>query len=80
MEAIEGLLAASKNRGPLFGRPYNESPTIWGSILGPLIFGISHIEDSSLIKDPSPLPCSFGGVWGLRGTYRGSLKGIVGFL
>ena len=32
-----------KIRGPVFGSPYNKSPAILGSILGPLIVGISHI-------------------------------------
>ena len=37
-------MAVSKHWGPFFGSPYNKSPTIWGSILGPLIFGISHVS------------------------------------
>ena len=36
-------MTVSKNWGPLFGSLCNKSPTIWGSILGPLIFGISHM-------------------------------------
>ena len=32
--------------GSLFGSPYNKSPTIWGYILGPLIFGVSHMAVS----------------------------------
>ena len=32
-----------KIRGPLLGSPYHKSPTILGSIVGPLIFGISHL-------------------------------------
>ena len=35
-----------KIRGPLFGSPCNKSPTILGSILGPLIFGIPQINTS----------------------------------
>ena len=31
------------NMGPLFGSPYNKSPAILGSILGPPIVGNSHI-------------------------------------
>ena len=33
-----------KIRGPLFGSAYNKSPTILGSILGPMIFGISQVD------------------------------------
>ena len=45
---VSGLLVSvntgvSKNSGPLFGSPYNKSPTILGSILGPPIVGNSHI-------------------------------------
>ena len=29
--------------GPIFGSPYNKSPTILGYTSGPLIFGVSHI-------------------------------------
>ena len=32
-----------KKRGPIFGSPYNKSPTTLGYILGPLIFGVSQI-------------------------------------
>ena len=35
---------------PLFGSPYNKSPTILGSILGPLIFGISQINSYTTIS------------------------------
>ena len=38
------MLGFPKIRGPIFGSPYNESPTILGYILGPLIFGVSHVE------------------------------------
>ena len=31
-----------KTAGPFGGCPCNESPTMWGSVLGPLIFGNSH--------------------------------------
>ena len=31
-----------KIRGTLFWGPYNKDPTIWGTILGPPIFGNSH--------------------------------------
>ena len=40
MRAIWGF---PKIRGPIFGSPYNKSPTILGYIFGPLIFGVSHI-------------------------------------
>ena len=36
-------MAVSKNSGPHFGSSYNKSPTILGYILGPLIFGVSHM-------------------------------------
>ena len=39
--------------GPLFGSPYNKSPTILGSILGPLSFGISHLEMERGFASPS---------------------------
>ena len=39
----EDIWAFPKNRGPLFGSPYNKSPTILGSILGPPIVGNSHL-------------------------------------
>ena len=44
-----------KIRGPFFGSPYNKSPTILGSILGPLIFGISHFSHhmQCMIGQPS---------------------------
>ena len=42
-------MAVSKNWGPLFGSPYKKSPTAWGSILGPLIFGIPRIMYSRTI-------------------------------
>ena len=29
--------------GPCWGCPYIKSPTIWGSLIGPLIFGNSHV-------------------------------------
>ena len=40
---IPAIWRFPKIRGPLFGSPYNKSPTILGSILGPMICGISHI-------------------------------------
>ena len=50
-----------KIRGPLFGSPYHESPSILGSILGPLILGIPHMEAHrrgyQSQKGPSQLPC-----------------------
>ena len=33
--------------GPFFGGPYNKSPTAVGLMLGPLIFGNSHIKTRS---------------------------------
>ena len=42
-ECSKHMWGFPKIRGPPFGRPYNESPTILGSILGPLIFGIPHV-------------------------------------
>ena len=39
-----------KIRGPLLGSPYNKSPTILGSILGPMIFGISHTVPNSHLR------------------------------
>ena len=44
--AIRAIWGCPKIRGPLFGSPYNKSPTILGSILWPMIFGISHMEGS----------------------------------
>ena len=37
-------VAVSKNWGPTLGCPCNQGPTILGSILGPLIFGNSHMS------------------------------------
>ena len=37
-------MGVPKIRGPIFGSPYNKSPTILGYILGPLIFGVSHMN------------------------------------
>ena len=35
---------SKKNRGTLFGGPYNKDPTIKGTILGSLIFGNPHMR------------------------------------
>ena len=38
-------MGVSENGGvPYFGGPYNQDPTIWGTILGSPIFGNSHIR------------------------------------
>ena len=49
-----------KIRGPLFGSPDNKSPTILGSILGPLIFGISHIAINPQDQAPKGFLNSLG--------------------
>ena len=41
---IPADMGVSKNQGPLFGSPYIKSPTILGSILGPLVVGNSHMK------------------------------------
>ena len=40
---FKGIWGFPKKRGPIFGSPYNKSPTILGYIVGPLIFGVSHM-------------------------------------
>ena len=42
------------SRATLFGGPYNKDPTIWGAILGPPIFGNSHIHYYYGIRVPKP--------------------------
>ena len=42
-------MGGSMNLGLLFGSPYNKSPTILGSILGPPIVGNSHMASISEI-------------------------------
>ena len=58
-------MAVSKNWRPLFASPYNKSPAIWGSILGPLIFGISHIRSlwstTSVTSEAPRSGCQSGG-------------------
>ena len=52
-------MGVSENLGyPIWG-PYNKDPTIWGTILGPPIFGNSHIvlQYNRLCRGPPP-PCS----------------------
>ena len=36
-------MGVSENLGTLYWGPYNKDPTIWGTILGPPIFGNSHM-------------------------------------
>ena len=40
-------MGLSENSGTLFWGPYNEDPTIWGTILGSPIFGNPHMETNS---------------------------------
>ena len=42
-----------KIRATLFWGPYNEDPTIWGTILGSPIFGNSHILNQSRFQPGS---------------------------
>ena len=49
-------MGVSKNYGPLFGSPYNKSPTILGSILGPPIIGNSHVGKFMISASELPLP------------------------
>ena len=39
------LYGGFQKLGAFFGSPYTKSPTVLGSILGPLIFGISHMAE-----------------------------------
>ena len=41
---LKAHLAVSKNMGPHFGSPYNKDHNIFGSILGPPIYGSPHLE------------------------------------
>ena len=41
---VKALLFGSKTNGPHFGSPYNKDHNIFGSILGPPIYGSPHIR------------------------------------
>ena len=50
-------MGVSENRGTLFWGPYNNDPTIEGTVLGSLIFGNSHIVQRVALRHGS-LPCT----------------------
>ena len=80
-------MEVSKIKGPIFGSPCNKSPTILGYILGPLIFGISHVPeyydpDSKNPQETGPQltfgsPHSLGSYLGVSKTVEGALVGLL---
>ena len=48
-------MEVSENRGTFFGGPDNKDPTIWGAILGSLIFGSPHMEVRHLHTRAHPM-------------------------
>ena len=50
VSGLQAPLAVSTNEGPHFGSPYNKDQNIFGSILGPSVYGSPHMS-----QDPNSL-------------------------
>ena len=59
-----------QNLGALFGSPYCKDHSMLGSVLGPPVYGKSHIFQQRHVPAPPNLPGTVVG-WSLRGVVEG---------